>query len=407
MQKIPQIVSERLKTGAAAGGHPDANLLAAFAEHSLSERERAGVLTHLAGCGDCREIVALALPATESMENASLLIRPNWLRWPAFRWGFAAAGVALIVLGAVEFELRQPTHSEIVARQVAPTPVTAGLQDQNSSLSSSAVPAVASRPASSPNDNLAKKDVGKSSQEELPRYAPGHRVARVQTSGAAPAIKEAPANSPSPSAVSEMAEVKARNQIVLPQSADSQIAQATNATRPAESFFGYNTGPLSRAKPASIQPVQAEAAGAVSSAPRWSITAVGGLERSLDQGKTWQDIDVNSGSMAGVVGAPVKAVAKQSLPRGPAALNASGAPVFFRAVTAAGSEVWAGGTNAALFHSVDGGDHWTRVLPSSSGAVLNGDVLSVEFSDPQHGTVTTSMPEIWITSDGGQSWRKQ
>jgi photosystem II stability/assembly factor-like uncharacterized protein len=39
--------------------------------------------------------------------------------------------------------------------------------------------------------------------------------------------------------------------------------------------------------------------------------------------------------------------------------------------------------------------------------VLTGDVVRIEFPDPQHGTVTTSTPEIWITTDDGQSWQKQ
>ncbi len=79
----------------------------------------------------------------------------------------------------------------------------------------------------------------------------------------------------------------------------------------------------------------------------------------------------------------------------------------FRAVAAAGLEVWAGGSGSILYHSMDGGEHWTRVLPSADGVVLRGDITSVQFPDPQHGTVSTSNSEVWTTSDDGQSWRKQ
>ena len=40
------------------GSHPDLNALAAFIDQRLSEAERAAVITHLAGCVECRAIVA-------------------------------------------------------------------------------------------------------------------------------------------------------------------------------------------------------------------------------------------------------------------------------------------------------------------------------------------------------------
>jgi photosystem II stability/assembly factor-like uncharacterized protein len=81
--------------------------------------------------------------------------------------------------------------------------------------------------------------------------------------------------------------------------------------------------------------------------------------------------------------------------------------VVFRAVAANGAEVWAGGAGAMLYHSLDSGDHWTHVLPSEANASLAGDVIGVEFSEPQHGRVVTSSGEIWLTADGGQTWHKQ
>ncbi len=63
MQNVPKIVRERLRAVTPAVNHPDADALTAFAEHSLPELERDVVLEHLARCGDCRDIVALALPA--------------------------------------------------------------------------------------------------------------------------------------------------------------------------------------------------------------------------------------------------------------------------------------------------------------------------------------------------------
>ena len=78
----------------------------------------------------------------------------------------------------------------------------------------------------------------------------------------------------------------------------------------------------------------------------------------------------------------------------------------FRAVATNGTDVWAGGSGGALYHSRDAGNHWTFVVPESGGAMLTGDIVRLEFSDTQHGRVTTSVPEVWTTSDGGANLAK-
>ena len=62
MEQLPKIVQQRLSAADKAGVHPDPDLLTAFAERSLNERERVQVLQHLGGCADCRNIVSLAMP---------------------------------------------------------------------------------------------------------------------------------------------------------------------------------------------------------------------------------------------------------------------------------------------------------------------------------------------------------
>ena len=74
MSELPQIVRERLKTSPLPGIHPDADVLTAFGERLLPESERALVMEHLARCGDCREVIALALPASEVADVATARI---------------------------------------------------------------------------------------------------------------------------------------------------------------------------------------------------------------------------------------------------------------------------------------------------------------------------------------------
>src|SRR5215475_7850124 len=100
MTDVPNLVRERLKAGQ-AGPHPDPDLLAAFAEQVLSERERVPVLDHLARCAGCREIIALALPPTQSPtlvfgKDAKRTEKVPWFRWNALRWGALAACVVMV-----------------------------------------------------------------------------------------------------------------------------------------------------------------------------------------------------------------------------------------------------------------------------------------------------------------------
>jgi Photosynthesis system II assembly factor YCF48 len=109
--------------------------------------------------------------------------------------------------------------------------------------------------------------------------------------------------------------------------------------------------------------------------PRWTLSSDGTLLlRSFDYGKTWQSIPV-----AG--------------------------RVVFRALSALGPEVWIGGSAGALYHSSDSGQHWQKVEPTGGGRILVADIIALEFTDPQHGKLTTANHEIWITADAGQSWQ--
>ena len=97
MEQPPKIVQQRLREAQTPGIHPDPDLLAAFAEKSLNDRERVQVLQHLADCADCREVVLLATPEIKAAPSPSPTRSP-WLSWPMLRWGALAACV--VVVGA-------------------------------------------------------------------------------------------------------------------------------------------------------------------------------------------------------------------------------------------------------------------------------------------------------------------
>jgi photosystem II stability/assembly factor-like uncharacterized protein len=109
--------------------------------------------------------------------------------------------------------------------------------------------------------------------------------------------------------------------------------------------------------------------------PSWTVSSDGALQRSFDSGKTWQAIPVAS-------------------------------HVVFRALAANDADVWAGGASGALYHSSDGGEHWTQIKPVADGKPLTADILTVQFSDAQHGRLTTADHETWTTGDAGENWHR-
>ncbi len=82
-------------------------------------------------------------------------------------------------------------------------------------------------------------------------------------------------------------------------------------------------------------------------------------------------------------------------------------PVSFRAVAAVGNDIWAGGNSGALFHSSDGGEHWSKVSLAANSNVESGAVISIRFDDEQHGVVATDSGTRWTTTDGGLNWLTQ
>jgi photosystem II stability/assembly factor-like uncharacterized protein len=156
---------------------------------------------------------------------------------------------------------------------------------------------------------------------------------------------------------------------------------------------------------ASARPASRSSADSLPNAS-WAITSAGGLQRSLDQGNSWHDVNVK----ASPAGTSFDALASVSLEKAKDTAKADkkqNAPIVFRVVAANGSEVWAGGAAGQLYHSIDAGNHWSKVVPSADGAVLSGDVVTLEFVDAQHGKVSTSTSEVWVTGDDGLTWRKQ
>jgi hypothetical protein len=447
MHRIPNIVHARLKAETLEASHPDANALSAFAEKSLTEGERSEVLDHLARCVECRDILALALPATESLQLAAKPSPTRSLTWPALRWGFVTAGVAVITtFGVMQYQhhvepiaqfAKPSSHNGDVklSAKALPAPLNSDVpaKQMEKSVAQAASPANLDKStAPSPELRADQKPEHRAPAAALP-YAPrpNTMVARGFLTQSAPSSvipgpsqrnQLAPRQENSPDlnkklpAASETVEVQAASP--APEQ-ESQLQGQSIAAAPAADDSGARVGKAKDATPSSGAVTATNhlavsgrnftqlAAPVPGIAPRWNITSTGGLQRSYDQGSTWQDVDANIAFSTGAtIGGPLKAPAAKA-DATTMSPKRQAAPPTFRAVAANGADVWAGGTSAMLYHSTDAGNHWSRVLPSGAGSVLTGDIISVEFPDAQHGKITTSTPEVWTTPDNGETWQKQ
>lgn len=416
-----------------AGSHPDADLLSAFAEQSLAGRERDDVVEHLARCGDCREVVLLALPAEVELQPlgaSATQTGANWFRWPVLGWVALAAAVAIVAsIATLQYrhqQGRELASNVIQEKQAIPAP----LQSPHPSSQ-----------ATVPQAGMQKDKAGKPTMPES--------AIRPRSAGSAGGIGRGVGGGIAVS-VPPAAQVSTERDAGPAPAATDQL-EAVGKAKPA----------LAQAFPAAPAPSMHAASSLKKSAavPRWTINASGTLQRSPDGGQTWLDVDVavdqSMASQSMSVNLPRRA--KTQMPAAanaeaqtaltsqaqsdsqsePAAEPASGlasgqkteaksaarfaapanvksmdkqlaAPTIFRAVSVSSTaEVWAGGSGGALYHTVDGGDRWARVVPAAGGMALTGDIISIQFSDAQNGTVTTSSAEVWTTADDGQTWQRQ
>lgn len=448
MNKLPNIVRARL-SAVQAGDHPDPDLLTAFAEQALAEQERFKVLTHLSRCSDCREVLAVAMPSlsTAALATASSIDtgrRRSWFHWTAVRWGAAAACV--VIVGSAVL-MKRDVLMKPPARTIAPQNDDAGLtysgddaDNKRKDLSVVPAPQPASPPPSVRDEKRAveaplastrrqaqlftpvpnqKKALASNStlpvpppvlagrmRPEFAHSATGSGAAVGGTAGvgslaSTPTANEsldllpsngriiaAPAAPSKPAAqATEEVQVTAAAPVIETDAAGAREKQELPGKAKAPSGVAlYDALVPAPSQDSSTQTVLAKEAARKAEmkrvetlrppVARWTISADGQLQHSVDSGKTWQPVAV--------------------------AENAT-----FRALSANGPDLWVGGASGLLYHSTDAGTHWMQVKPATADATLTADIAAIEFINVRQGKITTSTGEVWITTDGGQSWRKQ
>ena len=389
--------------------HPDADLLTAFTEQTLTRREREQVLLHLASCADCRDVVALALPEKPLSIPAAEPVKPLFWRWPILRWGAVAASV-VIVAGAVfignQEHKKHSTETQVAEVRLNPSP---NLQS----------PATESKTQQPPAQTFGSSGV----QRPKIRY---ERIPSDSRTAALPSVaKERTDNltvAESQKKDENLAVGKIVAGVVAPQAQPpAAVDESVNST-----VFKRDAGtysPTARMKaavpppPPSVPPNATETVEVSSAAVQVesaNAAPVGGPVLQAD--KTDSKLTDAASSFHGQA-----ALAKKQLTRFAAATNwrisnrllqrsfdsgqtweQARPEASFSAVSSIGNEIWAGGAKGLLMHSADAGQSWFTVSPG-----MTGDVSSLQFTDSRHGIAKTSTGETWETKDGGKSWTKQ
>jgi hypothetical protein len=264
-----------------------------------------------------------------------------------------------------------------------------------------------------------KQVQAKSDSLELAPTARGAAFATTPESSTARSAPSAPVPQVAVSGAPQTVELQSESAAVAAQSqGQGQVAQ-NYAEQPSQNQ-GLNNLDVVKAKDS--VPGESQASGvaapnvstsniamlkALRLSARWGISSTGVLQRSFDAGKTWEDVNISQGLVASAERMESTVELRDQSREKKLQKKERGPAFVFLAVAALGTEVWAGGSRAMLYHSPDSGAHWARVLPAEANNALTGDVVSLEFPDPQHGRVATSSGEVWLTSDDGQTWHKQ
>src|SRR5450631_1446273 len=462
MTEVPKVVYDRLRAaslGRALPGqtapepaHPDADMLTAFAEQALAATERDGVLEHLALCGDCREVVALALPPAESV-GAKIVVpvvpakvsragapAPHKLSfaWPSLRWAALAAGVAVAasVLLMHPGKLNQATLPSATPQVATTVPPASDAQIASSPMAKS--PANLSAPldrtdearpnAKSPSSKKATSEpaVTVVTAETAARAKQGMLLADNRPDNRKDVVtadKPAPAQSTGAEGGGAAfgATNAGRSNEVVEVTAESPTVQAEVSAD--ERLMAPSSAPaIEKAKPA----VQTETSQLQNTIP--AATSELPIQGRNIEGRNLvtlskQESPASPTGKRTVAWAIAGGVLQRSVDRGHSWQNALRADHLLLCYASQDRDVWAGGQAGMLFHSTDGGTTWVQVQPSVNGQGLSSDITHIDvrsnlrsearraaLSDAQglaEIVLSTHNNETWSSPDAGKSWEKK
>jgi hypothetical protein len=427
---------------------PDAETLAAYAEHGLSDREASRWEGHIADCSRCQKIIAGVVISGENLEEASnkeqgspapasVIRKPipqpgavEISRWPGFRhWWLPGLGLAAAVV--LWFALHPALlHQASPQRAAATTGTSQGSAQGN------------------PSASYTKPEETQMAQAQVPQPPEGISGAAGISGGTIRDSEEPPANSTADAlkksaqqgSLQSEGQSEAQNARQTPPVSPA-ISEAPRAAAPPvpeakEKDSGAASAQTTDKKTQTIDALAAPAAGA----PAAAAPAAPAAEPAPKAGPTQdlaRQLDISAGfsstnqvrALAKIVTSPIEFASpnRSVLWRvGQAGLienssdqgqtwrpQASGVIADLLAGAAPSAKIaWAAGRGGIILRTEDG-EHWQRVMPPSfvnaAGAqnVAPPDWISIEARDELHATIVSRDLHRYATADGGRTWVQQ
>ncbi|HEX9120311.1 MAG TPA: zf-HC2 domain-containing protein, partial [Terriglobales bacterium] len=281
MKDVPKFVRQRMAQPVGVD-HPEANLLAAFAEGGLTMRERELVLSHLGKCATCRETLAVAMPeiTAEHPHAAATPSGTRWLRWPMLRWAGVGAAVVVVAAAVVIQSSRRPAEVQ--------RPSLAAPADKSEQAKESAKPAAADEVAPvladrvSRNEAVAERDM---------RAKAERRADKKKDAVAGQSVNSAPAPAPA----NEVAESNAP----LQSQAGTESYAAAKAARVQQPGFREPSAPVAgvvameekQQKQQQVATPASQAQKAGESAEVFAQADVAQMQKTKSQDRAQSDLD--------------------------------------------------------------------------------------------------------------------
>jgi hypothetical protein len=417
---LARLLAEALESQSKLAGQakgsacPDAEVLAAYAEHGLAKEETARWEGHFADCNRCQKIIAVLAASSEELTDAEIkrfgsLVamsvarepisaaavrtsrRPTLWRWLGPAVGVAAAVVLWFALypalrhqaqnspriastsgrpgaqGPTGASLAEPSETQMAQANLPPPPtVPPGGALRRDAPTAQAKSPAADRGADRKEEAFQSRAQSTPPDSQLDRAAPASEVAEKD--------KQAPAI--------QGAEQQSQTVDVLGAAPPIAPAAAPAPAREAERPLNGRVASAARndvsqlAKSATPQVVF----GSPDRRALWRLGPGGRIEHSSDQGQTWQP--QSSGVAADLVAgaAPSEKIA------------------------------WIAGQGGIILRTEDG-EHWQQVMPppfvqrAAPGAAP--DWIVIEARDALHATIVSRDLSRFVTEDGGRTWVQQ
>lgn len=428
---MARLLAEALKAPVKSAGNfassacPDPELLAAYADRGLTEEEAARWESHFADCSRCQKIIAVLVASDDELteaeversgnlaaasmgasaarkpaeENAEAWWRSIWRRPTVWRWLVPAAGLASAV--GLWFALHQaPSRETLSAQKITATAEApqnaAGAASTKSDENEIAQANLPSPPESAPRSDVLLRDkeaaqaksLGAARQEAAKKQEASNalRAPQVAGSGGTANTREYDAKD------NRLQSAQAAEQRAITDALSAGAPAAPVAAPPPPAPPARQVDRAERQSPdgaagATVTTqmkalAQTVSPAAIFASPSrrslWRLGSAGRLERSTDQGQTWQP------QSSGVA----------------ADLLAGAAP--------SDTVAWVVGRGETILRTEDG-ERWQRVAPppftqDSAAATPVRDWISVEARDALHATITSRDLRRFATADGGRTW---